>query len=59
MTETSETSTKSSATRSGGARPRVAIIGAGVCGLGIGWRLAQAGCEVAAYDRGAAGHGAT
>ncbi len=59
MTETSQTSTKSSATRSGAARPRVAIIGAGVCGLGIGWRLAQAGCEVAAYDKGAAGHGAT
>ncbi len=54
MAGTSEISSKSS-----GARPRVAIIGAGVCGLGIGWRLAQAGCEVAAYDKGAAGHGAT
>ena len=59
MTETSRTSTKSSATRSGGARPRVAIIGAGVCGLGIGWRLAQAGCAVDVFDKGAAGHGAT
>ena len=59
MTETSGTSTKTSATRSGGARPRVAIIGAGVCGLGIGWRLAQGGCEVTAYDKGAAGHGAS
>ena len=59
MTETSGTSTKSSATRSGGARPRVAIIGAGVCGLGIGWRLAQAGCAVDVFDKGAAGHGAT
>ncbi len=51
MTETSGTSTKTSATRSGGARPRVAIIGAGVCGLGIGWRLAQAGCAVTVGDR--------
>lgn len=39
--------------------PRVAIVGAGVCGLGIGWRLAQAGCAVTAFDRGAAGQGAT
>lgn len=39
--------------------PRVAIVGAGVCGLGIGWRLAQAGCPVAVYDRGAAGRGAS
>jgi glycine oxidase len=59
MTETSQTSSKSSATNAGAARPRVAIIGAGVCGLGIGWRLAQAGCEVAAYDKGEAGHGAS
>ncbi len=50
MTETSRTSTSN--------RPRVAIIGAGVCGLGIGWRLAQAGCAVTAFDKGAAGHGA-
>jgi glycine oxidase len=34
-------------------------VGAGVCGLGIGWRLAQAGCEVAAFDKGEAGHGAS
>ncbi len=39
--------------------PRVAIVGAGVCGLGIGWRLAAAGCPVEVYDRGKAGHGAT
>jgi glycine oxidase len=42
-----------------GARPRVAIVGAGVCGLGIGWRLAAAGCPVQVFDRGQAGHGAT
>lgn len=40
-------------------RPRVAIVGAGVCGLGIGWKLAQAGCAVSIYDRGTAGRGAS
>jgi glycine oxidase len=39
--------------------PRVAIIGAGICGLGIGWRLAAAGAEVEVFDRGEAGRGAT
>ncbi|HYM72505.1 MAG TPA: glycine oxidase ThiO [Stellaceae bacterium] len=34
-------------------------MGAGVIGLGIAWRLAQAGCRVAVYDRGAAGRGAS
>lgn len=38
---------------------KVAIIGAGVCGLGIGWRLAQAGCAVDVFDRGEAGRGAS
>lgn len=38
---------------------KVAIIGAGVCGLGIGWRLAQAGCTVDIFDRGEAGQGAS
>ena len=28
-------------------------------GLGIAWRLAQAGCAVTVYDRGEAGHGAS
>ncbi len=37
----------------------VAVIGAGVCGLGIGWRLAQAGCRVDIFDRGAIGRGAS
>jgi glycine oxidase len=40
-------------------RPKTIIIGAGVIGLGIGWRLAQAGCEVCLYDKGAAGRGAS
>jgi glycine oxidase len=39
--------------------PRVAIVGAGVCGLGVGWRLAAAGCRVEVHDRGKAGRGAT
>jgi glycine oxidase len=39
--------------------PRVAIIGAGVAGLGIGWRLAGAGCWVTVFERGEAGHGAS
>lgn len=40
-------------------RPRTAIVGAGVNGLGIAWKLARAGCEVDVYDKGAAGRGAT
>jgi glycine oxidase len=39
--------------------PRVAVVGAGICGLGIAWRLAAAGAEVEVFDRGAAGRGAT
>jgi len=30
-----------------------------VIGLGVAWRLAQAGCIVTVYDRGEAGHGAS
>jgi glycine oxidase len=37
----------------------VAIIGAGVVGLGIAWRLAAQGVNVSVFDRGAAGSGAT
>jgi glycine oxidase len=44
---------------SGAARPRVAIVGGGVCGLGIGWRLAQAGCPVEVFERGEAGREAS
>ena len=39
-------------------RPRVAIIGAGVVGLGIAWRLAGR-AEVTVFDRGKAGAGAS
>jgi glycine oxidase len=35
------------------------IVGAGVIGLGIAWRLAQAGAPVVVYDSGAAGGGAS
>src|SRR5260370_26794532 len=37
--------------------PTVLIIGAGVMGLGIGWRLAQRGAAVTLLDRAAAGSG--
>ena len=40
-------------------RQMIAVIGGGVCGLGIGWRLAQAGCNVHVFDRGEAGKGAS
>ena len=42
-----------------GARPRVAIVGAGVNGLGIAWELARAGCPVQVFDAGEPGHGAS
>ena len=37
----------------------IVIIGAGICGLSIGWRLADAGGAVTIVDRGKAGRGAT
>src|SRR5215468_4789286 len=40
-------------------KPKTIVIGAGVIGLGIAWRLAQAGCTVSVYDRGEAGRGAS
>ncbi len=38
---------------------RVAIIGAGIMGMSIAWRLAQAGVTVTLFDRHRAGSGAT
>lgn len=40
-------------------RPRVAIIGGGVIGMALGWRLKQAGCPVEIFERGTAGRGAS
>jgi len=37
----------------------VAIVGGGVIGLSIGWRLAAAGLRVAIFERDSAGHGAS
>jgi glycine oxidase len=42
-----------------GAMPRVAIVGGGVIGLAIGWRLAAAGCPVEIFEHGTAGRGAS
>ncbi len=39
--------------------PRVAVIGAGILGATIAWRLAQRGVHVALIDRGQPGHGAS
>ncbi len=41
------------------AQPSLAVIGAGVMGLGIGWRLAEAGWSVDIYERAQAGRGAS
>ncbi len=38
---------------------KVIIVGAGIAGLAIGWRLAQGGADIEIYDRGLAGRGAT
>jgi len=40
-------------------KPSVAIIGAGVIGLGIAWRLAARGVSVAVFDKGGSGAGAS
>jgi glycine oxidase len=40
-------------------KPKVAIIGAGVIGLSIAWRLAARGVQVEVFDKGAAGAGAS
>src|ERR1700751_5112625 len=40
-------------------QPDIIVIGAGVIGLGVPWRLAQGGAAVTVFDRGAAGSGAS
>jgi len=39
--------------------PRVAVVGAGVVGLSLAWRLAQGGADVALIDQDAPGRGAS
>ena len=39
--------------------PSIVVIGAGVIGLSIAWRLAQRGAAVTVFDKGAAGAGAS
>lgn len=41
------------------AKPAVAIIGGGVIGLAVGWRLCQAGCRVTLFERERVGAGAS
>jgi glycine oxidase len=39
--------------------PRIAIVGAGVIGLSIAWRLAQRGASITLFERGETGQGAS
>src|SRR3569833_206214 len=43
----------------GGRKVKVVILGAGVAGLGIGWRLLQAGCTITILERFEPGTGAS
>lgn len=38
---------------------KVIVVGGGIAGMAIGWRLAQAGADVEIFDRGLVGRGAT
>jgi glycine oxidase len=40
-------------------KPVIVVVGAGVVGLGLGWRLAQRGADVSLFDRATAGSGAS
>src|SRR5262245_4500084 len=40
-------------------KPDIVIVGAGVIGLGLAWRLAQGGAAVAVFDQASAGAGAS
>lgn len=55
----SSSETAASPARMKESRPRVAIVGGGVIGLAIAWRLAKAGCPVDVFEAGEAGRGAT
>jgi glycine oxidase len=50
---------KTAGAKAAGRKPSVAIIGAGVVGLGIAWRLTARGAVVDVFDRGRAGAGAS
>ena len=51
--------THPSTSANSGAKPSVAIIGGGLCGMGIGWRLAAAGCSVDLFERDTVGRSAS
>jgi len=59
MSRSSSPTTFSSDSPAPDGRPRVAVAGAGVIGLGIGWQLARAGCTVDVFDAGLPGQGAS
>lgn len=40
-------------------KPKIVVIGAGIIGLGIAWRLAQRGTNVTVFDSGPVGRGAS
>jgi glycine oxidase len=44
---------------SNASKASIAVIGGGVIGLGVAWRLAQRGASVQVFDRSAAGAGAS
>ncbi len=45
--------------QNGSKQQSVAIVGAGIAGLAVAWRLAQAGAAVTVFERGRAGRGAS
>lgn len=45
--------------RAAAARPRVAIVGGGVVGLALAWKLARADCAVDLFEAGSTGQGAS
>ena len=49
----------SSTNSNANSKKRAVIIGGGIIGLGIGWQLAKAGCDVSIYDRNKAGRKAS
>ncbi|MBN8919001.1 MAG: FAD-dependent oxidoreductase, partial [Rhizobiales bacterium] len=56
---TSAPSSQAGSAPAGKAKPRVAIVGGGVIGLALAWRLADAGCPVDLFEAGETGEGAS